>query len=309
VIKSQEYSNREKEGKRTDSITKFFNSLFGNSHEGKSYSGYAEKGSIVTVHTQTRKEAELAALILDKYGDIESSDVPVEPFNKYAGGEFEGLGPELNIYKEEYKKRDITPGTSLGYPGTSTTDYSDEHPRKKKQDKTSDRNWGYTGSAMGDREIPKDDLNKDENFPKEGESVPLNEGTKTIPVVEENMYVGKENVAGSTIRVKSRIFDKPVEENLRLREEKVSVERKPVDRPATPEDLKNFKEGSIEATEREEIPIVGKEAKVVEEVTIKKDISEKVETVRGSVKRQNVEVEKKPKDTEFFEDKNPDKDY
>jgi len=303
--------NAEKEGHRTDSITRFFNSLFGNSNEGKSYSGYAEKGTIVTVHTDTRKEAELAALILDKYGDIESSDVPAESFNKYPGREFEGIGPELNTYDEQYKQRDITPGTSLGYPGTSTTDYSTEHPKRKKE-KAGDQNWGYSGSAMGDRDVPRSDINKGENLPQEGETVPLSEGSKTIPVVEENLYVSKEDVPGSTIRIKSRIFDKPVEENLRLREEKVSVERKPANRPATAEDLKTFKEGSIEATEREEIPIVGKEAKVVEEVTIKKDISEKVETVRGSVKRQNVVIEKKPKDEEFkdsdFEDKNPETD-
>jgi len=303
--KSTEH-NIEKEGHRSDSITRFFNSLFGNSNEGKSYSGYAEKGTIVTVHTNSRKEAELASLILDKYGDIESIDAPVESFKKYTGSEFEGLGPELNTYDEQYKQRDITPGTSLGYPGTSTTDYSTEHPKRKKE-KTENQNWGYTGSAMGDRDVPRSDLNKGEILPQEGETVPLSEGSKTIPVVEENLHVSKEDVPGSTIRVRSRIFDKPVEEQLRLREEKVTVERKPADRTATAEDLKTFKEGAIEATEREEIPIVGKEAKVVEEVTIKKDISEKVETVRGSVKRQNVEVEKKPKDTEF-EDKNPETD-
>jgi len=130
--KSTEH-NIEKEGHRSDSITRFFNSLFGNSNEGKSYSGYAEKGTIVTVHTNSRKEAELASLILDKYGDIESIDAPVESFKKYTGSEFEGLGPELNTYDEQYKQRDITPGTSLGYPGTSTTDYSTEHPKRKKE--------------------------------------------------------------------------------------------------------------------------------------------------------------------------------
>jgi len=121
-------------------------------------------------------------------------------------------------------------------------------------------------------------------------------GTETsIPVIEEELEVGKRVVETGGIRVNSRIIERPVEEHLRLREEHVFVERQPVNRKATAADLENFKEGTIETTESAEVPVVGKQARVVEEVKIKKEVKERDETIRGSVRRQDVNVEKKKK--------------
>jgi len=108
---------------------------------------------------------------------------------------------------------------------------------------------------------------------------------KTIPVIEENIQVGKQEVETGGARLKSRIIEKPVEEHLRLREEHVRVERNPVDRPATEADFNNFQEGSIELTEHAEVPVVSKEAKVVEEVSLGKEVEHREETVRDSVRR------------------------
>jgi stress response protein YsnF len=277
-----DYSSYESGGEKTDSISKFFNNLFGNSDEGTHYSSVAEKGSVVTVHTHSREEAEVAAEILDKYGDIESN----EGFNQYKENYNKDYSGDP-LYKDDpsYKDRSYTGSNLENIPGTGPINEPETNA-----------NFGYTGSAMKDQNFPANDYNKGESDFKEGETIPLRESSKTIPVVEEKMKVGKSEVEGQTIRLRSRIFDKPVEENLRLREERVFVERTPVNRPATAEDMKTFKEGAIEATERSEIPLVGKEANVVEEVTIKKDVEEKMETVRGSVKRQDVDVEKKSKD-------------
>jgi stress response protein YsnF len=120
----------------------------------------------------------------------------------------------------------------------------------------------------------------------------------TIPVIEEELEVGKRVVETGGVRVNSRIIERPVEEHLRLREEHVSVERKPVNRKATASDLESFKEGTIETTESAEVPVVGKEARVVEEIKIKKEVKEREETVRGSVRRQDMNVEKKKKNKE-----------
>ena len=65
--------------------------------------------------------------------------------------------------------------------------------------------------------------------------------TTTIPVIEEEMKVDKKEVPTGKVRVRSRIVEKPVEENLRLREEHIHVERKKVDREPTDEELRNFK--------------------------------------------------------------------
>ncbi len=94
----------------------------------------------------------------------------------------------------------------------------------------------------------------------------------------------------------SRIVERPVEEHLRLREEHVSVDRKPVDRPATEADFKNFKEGEAEMTEHAEKPVVNKEARVVEEVNLKKETRERDQTIKDRVRETDVDVKKTQKD-------------
>jgi uncharacterized protein (TIGR02271 family) len=115
------------------------------------------------------------------------------------------------------------------------------------------------------------------------------EGT-TIPVVEEELSVGKRQVEHGTTRVHSRVEEHPIEESVRLREEKVIVERHPVDRPATEADLRASEE-TIEITETVEEPVVSKRARVVEEVTIRKEAQERTDTVRDTVRRKDVDVE------------------
>jgi stress response protein YsnF len=74
-----------------------------------------------------------------------------------------------------------------------------------------------------------------------------------------------------------------------LHEEKVRVERRPVDRPiAVGDDA--FRERTIEATERREEAVVSKEARVKEEVVVRREAGERTETVRDTVRRTEVEV-------------------
>ena len=117
------------------------------------------------------------------------------------------------------------------------------------------------------------------------------EGTISVPVVEEQLAVGKRTVETGGARIRSRIVERPVEESVRLREERVRVERHAVDRAVTDADLANFKDGEITITEHSEVPVIAKEARVVEEVTIGKEATERTETVRDTVRRTDVEVE------------------
>ena len=120
---------------------------------------------------------------------------------------------------------------------------------------------------------------------------------QSIPVVEENLKVGKREVERGGARVRSRVINRPVEEHVRLREEHVVVNRRPVDREISDADLKNFRPGEMELTERAEVPIVGKEARVVEEVEIGKKVTERDETVRDTVRSTEVKVDEIDKDT------------
>ena len=118
------------------------------------------------------------------------------------------------------------------------------------------------------------------------------EGQQSIPVVEEELRVGKRDVERGGIRVYTRMEERPVEEQVNLREEHVTVERRNVDRPATAGDFDQaFKEGTIEVTERVETPVVQKQARVVEEVVVGKDATERTETVRDTVRHTDVQVE------------------
>jgi uncharacterized protein (TIGR02271 family) len=117
------------------------------------------------------------------------------------------------------------------------------------------------------------------------------EGNMSIPVIEEQLQVGKQQVERGGARIRSRVIEKPVEETVRLREEHIVVNRHPVNRDVTDADLRNFKEGEIELTERAEQAVVGKQARVVEEVEIGKNVTEREETVRDTVRRTDVEVQ------------------
>ncbi|MBC9176176.1 YsnF/AvaK domain-containing protein [Pseudoroseomonas ludipueritiae] len=115
-------------------------------------------------------------------------------------------------------------------------------------------------------------------------------GEQVIPIVEEQIRVGKRDVERGRVRVRSYMVETPVSEQVSLREERVEVQRRAVDRPLTDAD-DAFREQTIEATEHREEAIVSKEARVVEEVSIRKDTGEHVETVHDTVRRQEVEID------------------
>lgn len=114
----------------------------------------------------------------------------------------------------------------------------------------------------------------------------------SLPVIEEELKVGKRSVLKGGVRIYQHVTERPVEESVRLTEEHVNVTRTPVDEPATEADLAAFKEGTLEVRETAEEPVVEKTARVVEEVNISKDVTERTETVSDTVRRTDVEVEK-----------------
>lgn len=113
-----------------------------------------------------------------------------------------------------------------------------------------------------------------------------------VDVIEEDVEVGKRKVETGGARVSSRIVERPVEERVNLKEENVKVKRNPVDRPANSADLKNRQGKTLEETETKEVPVVNKEARVVEEVSLEKDVNRKDEVVKDTVKETKVDVDK-----------------
>jgi stress response protein YsnF len=114
---------------------------------------------------------------------------------------------------------------------------------------------------------------------------------QTIPIVEERLNVGKRVTEQGRVRLRSYAIETPVNEQVSLREESVHVDRHKVDRPVTAADEALFAEKTIEATERVEEAVVSKDARVVEEVGLRKNATQHTETVTDKVRRTEVEVE------------------
>jgi uncharacterized protein (TIGR02271 family) len=115
---------------------------------------------------------------------------------------------------------------------------------------------------------------------------------EVIPVVEEQLVVGKRDVNRGGVRVRSYVTETPVHEQVRLRNERVNVERRTVDQPLSAADTEAFRERTIEMTATGEEAVIGKTARVVEEVVVSKTADEHVEDVSDTVRRTDVEVDR-----------------
>ncbi len=114
-------------------------------------------------------------------------------------------------------------------------------------------------------------------------------GEQVIPVVEEELVVGKRQVERGGVRVFSRVVSQPVSESVSLHDERVLVDRRIVDRPATEADFTDA--GPIEVRAMGEEAVVGKAGRVVEEVVVGKTANDRTETIQDSVRRTEVDVE------------------
>lgn len=114
---------------------------------------------------------------------------------------------------------------------------------------------------------------------------------QTLQSIEEELKVGKRTISRGGVRIFTRPTERTVDVPVTLREEEVHVERHPVDRPAGAEDIGAFREQSFEVRATGEEAVVGKEARVKEEVTVGKSAGERKETIRETVRGTKVEVQ------------------
>lgn len=118
-----------------------------------------------------------------------------------------------------------------------------------------------------------------------------------VQLVKEDLVVGKRAVEAGGVRVSTHVVETPVEQEVRLREENVRVERRPINRPLTGLGADAFRERTLTASSMKEEAVVGKEARVVEEIGLRKEANERVETVRDTVRETKADVEQVPGST------------
>lgn len=116
---------------------------------------------------------------------------------------------------------------------------------------------------------------------------------ETLEVLQEEIRVGKRQVQTGGVRVRRHVTELPFDEQVRLCEKHVVVERRPVDREVSREDLRAFdaQDRDIELREMREEAVIDKRARVVEEISIGKEASERVEDVHDTVRRTDVDIE------------------
>ena len=112
-----------------------------------------------------------------------------------------------------------------------------------------------------------------------------------VQVVEERLNVGKRAVSRGKVRLHSYVVEREVSENVTLRDETVSIDRHAVDRPVATLAADAFAERTIEMEEIGEEAVVAKTARVVEEIGIRKDVTDRTETVHDSVRSTKVDIE------------------
>ncbi len=129
-----------------------------------------------------------------------------------------------------------------------------------------------------------------------GRATPTAEVTRPdrgkLQLSEEELTVGKHVVNHGGTRIRRFVVERPAEENVTLHSETVVLDRRPVTdrRPAAD----SFSDKTIEMMETAEEAVVSKVARVYEEVGLRKEATDRVETVHGTVRREEVEIEKIP---------------
>ena len=121
-------------------------------------------------------------------------------------------------------------------------------------------------------------------------------GEQVIPVLQEDLLVGKRQVERGGVRIYSRVVSEPVSENISLHDERVVVDRRPVDRPATEADFTSGT-SAVEVRATGEEAVVGKRSRVVEEILVGKEASDRTEQITDTVRHTEVDVEPTTVDT------------
>lgn len=111
-----------------------------------------------------------------------------------------------------------------------------------------------------------------------------------VRLAEEQLNVGKKLVQEGSTRIRRFVTERPVEASVTLHEEHANVLRRAISDPNYIADI-DWSDKTIEVTESAEQAVVNKSSRVVEEVVIRKEGSDHLETIKDKVRRQQVEVE------------------
>ena len=124
----------------------------------------------------------------------------------------------------------------------------------------------------------------------------LKKDEEVVRLAEEELNVGKRKFESGKTRVRRFVVEKPVEANVTLHDEHIEVMRRALSEPGILKDA-DWSEQVFEVTDTSEQPVVSKTVRVIEEVVIRRKGTDHVETVRDTIRRQQLDVERLPLET------------
>ncbi|MFC7515145.1 DUF2382 domain-containing protein [Herbaspirillum sp. GCM10030257] len=253
-------------------IGNFFRSLFGmeeHREHGDIYSEAVRRGScVLTVSAASDEQRDRATEIMNRYDPVDID----ERSSHWRSQGWSGYDESAPMFTDSEIEKDRALYGQSRTPSSDWTGTSTTSTAGTSADMTSNTTASTAANTTATQNLSGGD-------------------TTRIPVVEEELQVGKRQVERGGVRVYQRVRETPVNESVQLREEHVHVERHPVDQPATSADLDAIKEGAIELRETAEEAVVSKTARVVEEVVVGKEVTEQTKDINDTVRRTDVEVE------------------
>lgn len=239
--------------------------------------GIRRGGAVVSLKTEGLM-ADRAADILERHGAVDIDKQAAE----WRQSGWTGYDP----HAESYRKAESTLSSGKSASTMASTTTSDRMTTATASITPPSPDAMGTTATKPLREPPRQRTATENVSTHQGRT-----GETTIPVVEEELHVGKRAVERGGVRVYSRVTETPREETVQLRDEEISVERRPVNRPLRSGEMAELKDTVVEMRETDEEAVITKEARVVEEVDVRKNVTERTETVRDTVRRTDVNVE------------------
>jgi len=114
---------------------------------------------------------------------------------------------------------------------------------------------------------------------------------EVLRLAEEHLEVGKRLVDTGRTRVRRFVTERPVSAKVTLHEEHAEVLRRAITDPKYVGNI-DWADKKIEVIESAEQALANKTARIVEEVSLRKVGTDRVETVHDKIRRQQVEIER-----------------
>lgn len=114
-----------------------------------------------------------------------------------------------------------------------------------------------------------------------------------LQLAKEELEIGKRIEKEGSKHIRRYVVESDVTKSVNLREQHAEVLRRNVNRPVTDKNI-DWSDKEISVEEFAEKPVVNKNARIVEEVVVKKVNTDHDETVHGTVREQKVEVDGRP---------------